>query len=114
MTRDMVFIHTCTDQEEVARLSQRYGFLAVSVVDREQRLVSIITIDNVIYIIQKQTTEDIYVLGGGVRSRDNNYFQINLLEIARQRVEKQCSDDKPLCVYAGSLLGGMLGNIATG
>ncbi|MEH2199965.1 CBS domain-containing protein [Nostoc sp.] len=53
MTRDMVFIHTYTDQEEVARLSQRYDFLAVSVVDREQRLASIITINDVIYITEK-------------------------------------------------------------
>ena len=41
MTRDVVFVHTDTDQEEVARLIQRYDFLAVPVVDREQRLVAI-------------------------------------------------------------------------
>ncbi|MBG1260757.1 magnesium transporter [Nostoc commune] len=86
MTRDVVFVHTDTDQEEVARLIQRYDFLAVPVVDREQRLVGIITVDDVIDILQQETTEDIYALGGGVQSGGDNYFQMNLLEIARKRV----------------------------
>jgi len=86
MTRDAVFIHTDTDQEEVARLIQRYDFLAVPVVDREHRLVGIVTVDDVIDILQQETTEDIYALGGGVQSGGDNYFQMDLLEIARKRV----------------------------
>lgn len=86
MTRDVVFVQTDTDQEEVARLIQRYDFLAVPVVDREQRLVGIVTVDDVIDILQQETTEDIYALGGGVQSGGDNYFQMNLLEIARKRV----------------------------
>ncbi len=86
MTRDVVFVHTDTDQEEVARLIQRYDFLAVPVVDREQLLVGIITVDDVIDILQQETTEDIYALGGGVQSGGDNYFQMDLLEIARKRV----------------------------
>ncbi|MBD2236745.1 magnesium transporter [Aulosira sp. FACHB-113] len=86
MTRDVVFVHTDTDQEEVAKLIQRYDFLAVPVVDREQRLVGIITVDDVIDILQQETTEDIYALGGGVQSGGDNYFQMNLMEVARKRV----------------------------
>ncbi|MBC1240180.1 magnesium transporter [Nostoc linckia z18] len=86
MTRDVVFINTDTDQEEVARLIQRYDFLAVPVVDREQRLVGIVTVDDVIDILQQETTEDIYALGGGVQSGGDNYFQMDLLEVARKRV----------------------------
>ncbi len=86
MTRDVVFVHTDTDQEEVARLIQRYDFLAVPVVDREHRLVGIVTVDDVIDILQQETTEDIYALGGGVQSDGDNYFQMNLLEVARKRV----------------------------
>ncbi|MBW4561102.1 MAG: magnesium transporter [Mojavia pulchra JT2-VF2] len=85
MTRDVVFVYTDTDQEEVARLIQRYDFLAVPVVDREQRLVGIITVDDIIDILQQETTEDIYALGG-VQSGGDNYFQMNLLEVARKRV----------------------------
>lgn len=86
MTRDAVFVYTDTDQEEVARLIQRYDFLAAPVVDREQRLVGIVTVDDVIDILEQETTEDIYAVGGGVQSRGDNYFQTDLLTVARKRV----------------------------
>jgi magnesium transporter len=86
MTREVVFVYTDTDQEEVARLIQRYDFLAVPVVDREQRLVGIVTVDDVIDILEQETTEDIYALGGGVQSGGDNYFQTDLLTVARKRV----------------------------
>lgn len=86
MTRDAIYVHTDTDQEEVARLIQHYDFLAVPVVDREDRLVGIVTVDDVIDIIQQETTEDIYALGGGVQSGGDNYFQTDLLTVARKRV----------------------------
>ncbi|RMG09082.1 MAG: magnesium transporter [Cyanobacteria bacterium J055] len=85
MTRDVVFVHTSTDQEEVARTIQRYDFLAIPVVDREQRLVGIVTVDDVIDILERETTEDIYALGG-LQSDGDNYFQTNLFKVARQRV----------------------------
>jgi magnesium transporter len=86
MTRDVVFVHTDTDQEEVARLIQRYDFLAVPVVDAEQRLVGIITVDDVIDILEQETTEDIYTLGGVQSGGADDYFQTNLLTVARRRV----------------------------
>lgn len=85
MARDMVFVHTDTDQEEVARMIQRYDFLAVPVVDSEQRLVGVITVDDVIDILEQETTEDIYALGG-VQSDGENYFQTSLFTVARRRV----------------------------
>jgi len=51
-------------QEEVARLMQRYDLLALPVVDREERLVGIITIDDVIDILEEEATEDIQKLAG--------------------------------------------------
>ena len=86
MTRDVVYVHTETDQEEVARLIQRYDLLALPVVDRERRLVGIVTVDDVIDILEQETTEDIYTLGGGVQSGGDNYFQTNLFVVARKRV----------------------------
>lgn len=86
MIRDAICVHTDTDQEEVARVIQRYDFLAVPVVDREQRLVGIVTVDDVIDILEQETTEDIYALGGGVQSGGDNYFQTDLLTVARKRV----------------------------
>ncbi|NCJ06857.1 magnesium transporter [Synechococcales cyanobacterium C] len=83
--RDVVFVHTDADQEEVARTIQRYDFLALPVVDREQRLVGIVTVDDVLDILEQETTEDIYTMGG-VQSGADDYFQTNLLTVARRRV----------------------------
>jgi magnesium transporter len=85
MTRDVVYVYTETDQEEVARIIKDYDFLAVPVVDAERRLVGIVTVDDVIDILEQETTEDIYTLGG-VQSGGGNYFQTNLFTVARKRV----------------------------
>lgn len=85
MTREVVSVHTDTDQEEVARTIQRYDLLAMPVVDREDRLVGVVTVDDVIDILEKEATEDIYALGG-VQSTGDNYFQSNLITVARKRV----------------------------
>ena len=85
MIRDVVFVHTDTDQEEVARTIQRYDIVALPVVDSEERLVGVVTVDDVIDIIEREATEDIYALGG-VQSDKDNYFQTNLLTVARRRV----------------------------
>jgi len=85
MTRDVLFVNTGTDQEEVARTIQHYDFVAIPVVDAEQRLVGIVTLDDVLDILEQETTEDIYTLGG-VASGGDNYFQTNLFTVARKRV----------------------------
>lgn len=85
MIRDVISVHTDTDQEEVAQLIQRYDLLVVPVVDTEERLVGIITIDDILDVVQQETTEDIYALGG-LQSGDDDYFQSNLFTIARKRV----------------------------
>ncbi len=85
LNRDFVCVQTDTDQEEVARIIQRYDFLAIPVVDSEQRLVGIITVDDVLDILEQETTEDIYALGG-IQSEGDNYFQVNLFTVARRRV----------------------------
>jgi magnesium transporter len=85
MVRELVSVATDTDQEEVARVIQRYDFLAVPVVDAEQRLVGIVTVDDVIDILEQEITEDIYALGG-VQTGEEGYFQTNLWTVARRRV----------------------------
>lgn len=85
MVREVVYVQTDMDQEEVARLIQRYDFLALPVVDTEQRLVGIVTVDDVLDILEQETTEDIYTLGG-LQSGADSYFQTNLLTVARRRV----------------------------
>ncbi len=60
MTEKIVSVTTETDQEEVARLLQDLDLLAVPVVDREDRLVGIITIDDAVDVLEQETTEDIF------------------------------------------------------
>ncbi|MDB9473820.1 magnesium transporter [Dolichospermum circinale CS-1225] len=60
----VVKVRTETPQEEVARIMQRYDLIAMPVVDREDRLVGIITIDDVVDILEEEATEDIQKLAG--------------------------------------------------
>ena len=85
MARHVVAVHTSTDQEEVARTIQRYDLLAVPVVDRDHLLVGIVTVDDVMDVLEAESTEDIYTLGG-VQPGEDNYFQMNLLTVARRRM----------------------------
>ncbi len=86
MTREVVSVDTDTNQEEVARAIQRYDFLAVPVVDREQRLVGIVTVDDVIDVIEQEATRDLYAAGAVQAGDEDDYFQSNLFTVARRRV----------------------------
>lgn len=85
MVREVVCVQTDTAQEDVARLIQRYDFLALPVVDAERRLVGIVTVDDVLDVLEAEATKEIYQLGG-VQSGDASYFQTNLLRVAQRRV----------------------------
>ena len=86
MTREVVSVDTDTNQQEVARAIQRYDFLAVPVVDREQRLVGIVTVDDVIDVIEQEATRDLYAAGAVQAGDEDDYFQSNLFTVARRRV----------------------------
>ena len=62
MVRDIITIRVDMDQEEVAQIFARYDLLALPVVDAEDRLVGIITVDDVVDVIEEEATEDIYHL----------------------------------------------------
>ncbi len=64
MTSDIFYVTTDTDQEEVAKLVARYDILAVPVVDDKNRLVGIVTVDDVIDIFRMEATEDILKMAG--------------------------------------------------
>ena len=86
MTRDVVNISTNTNQEEVARAIQRYDFLALPVVDKEKRLVGIVTVDDLIDVIEQEATRDIYAAGAVQPGDEDDYFQSSLFTIARRRI----------------------------
>ena len=64
MTPDVISVRVDTDQEEAARLVASYNLLAIPVVDEENKLVGVITVDDVIDVLKDEATEDIYRLAG--------------------------------------------------
>lgn len=70
MSTDLISVDTATDQEEVANQVALYDLLAIPVVDHEDKLVGVITVDDVIDVIQDEATEDILHLAG-VEADDN-------------------------------------------
>jgi len=64
MVQDVISVKTRADQEEVARLVAEYNLLAVPVVDDEDRLVGIVTVDDVIDVLQDEVAEDLLALAG--------------------------------------------------
>lgn len=85
MEREVIFATTDEDQEEVAHKIQKYDLLALPVVDRENRLVGIVTHDDVLDILQEEATEDIYRLGA-MEVPEQNYFRTRMLTVASNRV----------------------------
>ena len=64
MTTDLISARVDMDQEEVARQVASYNLLAIPVVDEENKLVGVITVDDVIDVIKDEATEDVYRLAG--------------------------------------------------
>ncbi len=64
MTTDVISVQTHTDQEEVAMMVAKYNLLAIPVVDEQNKMMGIITVDDVIDIIREEATEDIYKMAG--------------------------------------------------
>lgn len=76
MDTDVIFVHTDEDQEEVASTFKKYGFLALPVVDSENRLTGIITVDDIIEIIQEENTEDFERMAA-ISPTDDEYLDLS-------------------------------------
>lgn len=85
METNIIHIDTHTDKEEVARLFSKYSFLAMPVVDKESRLVGIITVDDALDVIEDEATEDITKLAG-MTPADKPYLKTSIWQIWLNRV----------------------------
>ncbi len=85
MNTNVISINTMTDQEEAARIFQKYGFTAMPVVDNESRMVGIITIDDVVDILEEEATEDIEKMAAIVPS-DKPYPKVGIFETYKNRM----------------------------
>lgn len=85
MEENVITINTQTDQEEVARQFQKYDFDAMPVVDSENRLVGIITVDDVMDIIEQEATEDIEKMAA-ITPSDKPYMRTSVFDTFKQRI----------------------------
>lgn len=85
MNDNIISVNTMTDQEEVAQMFSKYDFTAMPVVDNENRLVGIITIDDVVDIMQEEATEDIEKMAAIIPT-DKPYMKTGVFETWKKRI----------------------------
>ena len=83
MTSEVVSVRTDIDQEEVAQLVAKYDLLAIPVVDEKNKMMGIITVDDVIDVIREEATEDIYKMAG---TSEEEVLEASALRIASIRL----------------------------
>ena len=85
MDSNIIFVHTNEDKEVVAKEMSKYDLLALPVVDNENRLVGIVTVDDAIDVIEEEATEDIEKMAAMLPS-DKPYLATSVFEIWKQRI----------------------------
>ena len=85
MLTNLICVTTQTDQEEVARMFSRYNFLALPVVDTENRMVGIVTFDDAMDVLEEETTEDIEIMSGMLPS-EKSYLKSNAFDLFKNRI----------------------------
>ncbi len=85
MLTNLISVNTHTDQEEVARMFSRYNFLALPVVDMENRMVGIVTFDDAMDVMEDEATEDMELMGGMLPS-EKTYLRSSVWELFKNRI----------------------------
>ncbi|MBU3196400.1 magnesium transporter [Clostridium algidicarnis] len=85
MDKDVKYVNTHDDQETVALLFKKYDLLAMPVTDNEDRLVGIITIDDILDIIEEETTEDFYKMAA-MEPSEEDYLDTSVFSLAKHRI----------------------------
>ena len=85
MDENVISVTTLTDQEEVAQMLSKYNFLALPVVDTDQRMVGIVTFDDAMDVLVEETTEDIQKMAGMLPS-EKTYLRSNAWDLFKHRI----------------------------
>ena len=85
MERSVIYSHTTDDKEEVALKLADYGFLALPIVDKECRLVGIVTVDDAVDVLRDEASEDIAKMAATAPS-DTPYLKMSVWQIFRSRI----------------------------
>ena len=81
----LICVNTLDDQEKVADIARKYDLLSVPVVDNEARLVGIITIDDIVDVIEDENTEDFEKMAM-LHPSDDNYLKTGVFKLAKNRI----------------------------
>jgi magnesium transporter len=85
MEREITKVNTHSDREEVANIFRKYGFLALPVVDNENRLIGIITVDDIMKVISQEATEDFQKMAA-MSPSDEEYLNVGIWQLAKNRL----------------------------
>lgn len=85
MEDDIIYVNTHDDQETVGNIFIKYGFMALPVVDNENRLTGIITFDDILDVIEQEATEDFQRMAAMAPSEEK-YLDTNVFTLAKQRI----------------------------
>ena len=84
MDENVLYARTLDDQEEVAKTIRKYGLVAIPIIDHEDCLVGIVTVDDAMVVMQDETTEDISIMAG-VSPNEDSYFGTSVFQHAKNR-----------------------------
>ncbi|WP_346663956.1 magnesium transporter [uncultured Merdimonas sp.] len=85
METNLLYAHTTDDQEDVVRTITKYGLIALPILDHENCMVGIVTVDDAMDVMQEETTEDISIMAGMAPNEDS-YFDTTILEHVKSRL----------------------------
>lgn len=85
METNVITVNTLDDQEEVAKKFDKYDIMALPVVDKEERLVGIITVDDAIDVLQEENTEDFEIMAA-ITPSEASYFKTSVFKHAKNRI----------------------------
>ena len=84
MDENVLYARTLDDQEHVANMINKYGLVAIPIIDHEDSLVGIVTVDDAMLVLQDETTEDISIMAG-VSPNEDSYFETSVFQQAKNR-----------------------------
>ncbi|MDO4593739.1 MAG: magnesium transporter [Tissierellia bacterium] len=85
MYEDVIMVNTHDDQEDVAAIFRKYGFTALPVVDNELRLTGIITVDDIMEVMEMEATEDFHKMAA-LNPEEDSYMDTSVLHLAKNRI----------------------------
>jgi len=85
MESNVIYVYTLDDQEKIASQFKKYDFLSMPVVDNERRLVGIVTIDDIVDIIDQENTEDFHKMAA-IQPSEEMYLKTSVFDLAKHRI----------------------------